>query len=264
MPIINVTSLNIPELEVYVKLTEKQLRSRVDVEKGIFIAEGNKVIEIALHTGCQPLSFLMEKKYLEGQCQEMLIRYPDTPFYTGERALLAQLTGYKLTRGILGAFRRPISQDIHAILHKAKRIAILDGITDATNVGAIVRSAAALNMDAVLFSQNCSDPLCRRSVRVSMGTILQIPWARLDNYEVLREHGFVTVAMALKEDSISLDTPTLKATEKLALIFGTEGYGLTQAIIDTCDYTVKIPMGHGVDSLNVAAASAVAFWELRK
>lgn len=264
MPIIEVNSLNIQELDVYAKLTEKQLRSKVDVEKGIFIGEGNKVIEIALNTGCQPLSFLMEKKYLAGQCQEMLTKYPATPFYIGERELLAQLTGYKLTRGILGAFRRPAPQAVETILDKAKRIAVLDGITDATNVGAIVRSAAALNMDAVLFTQDCSDPLCRRSIRVSMGTILQIPWARLDNYAILRAHGFITVAMALKEDSINLDTPSLKTAEKLALIFGTEGYGLTQATIDACDYTVKIPMGHGVDSLNVAAASAVAFWELSK
>ena len=269
--IIELTDLCAPELDVYARLTEAQLRSRLEPEKGIFIAESPKVIGTALDAGLEPVSLLMEPRHLEGQGKALMDRCPEIPVYTGAPALLQQLTGYRLSRGILCAMRRPASADTSAICRDARRIAVLEGVVDSTNIGAIFRSAAALGMDAVLLSPTCCDPLNRRAVRVSMGTVFQIPWAFLGEelsdwphpgMERLRALGFKTVAMALEDDSVSIDDPRLAAEEKLALILGTEGEGLAARTIADCDYTARIPMSHGVDSLNVAAASAVAFWQL--
>ena len=271
--IIEITDLKAPELDVYARLTEAQLRSRRDAEKGIFIAESPKVIEYALNAGCEPISFLMERKHIEGQARELLERCGEAPVYTAEREVLAGLTGYELTRGILCAMRRPKLPTVEEICENAHRIVVLEGIVDPTNVGAIFRSAAALNMDAVLVTPSCCDPLYRRAVRVSMGTIFQIPWTRIEEdsacwphpgLERLKELGFKTAAMALTDQSVSVEDPELMGEEKLAVIMGSEGHGLSEQTIEACDYTVKIPMSHGVDSLNVAAASAVAFWQLRK
>lgn len=262
--IIQVTDIDIPELEVFAKLTEVQLRNNLDPAMGIFIAESGKVIELALKAGCEPLAFLMEERYVEGQAKDILARYPEVPCYVGERQVLASLTGYTLTRGILCALRRPKPLALEQLVQGAQRLAVLDGITDATNVGAIFRSAAALNVDGVVVMENCNDPLCRRSVRVSMGTIFQVPWCRLKDLTELKKHGFKLAAMALTDDSVSIEDERLAEEEKLALVFGSEGYGLSKAVLATSDYTVKIPMSHEVDSLNVAAASAVAFWQLRK
>ncbi|WP_270913191.1 TrmH family RNA methyltransferase [Allofournierella sp. CML151] len=270
--IIEITDLNFPELDVYARLTEAQLRTRMETERGVFIAESPKVIDLALNAGCAPLSFLMERRHLQGQGAPLMERCPGIPVYTADRDVLASLTGYALTRGILCAMQRPEPQKAEALLGGSRRIAVLEGIVDSTNMGAIFRSAAALGMDAVLLTPTCCDPLCRRAVRVSMGTIFQVPWARIGDcpadwpeagMELLHRHGFATAAMALDERAISIDDPRLQQEEKLAVLLGTEGDGLSHQTIARCDYTVMIPMEHGVDSLNVAAASAVAFWQLR-
>jgi len=270
--IIEVTDLSRPELDVFARLTEAQLRSRIEPEKGIFIAESLKVIEYALNSGCAPVSFLMERKHIDGQARELIARC-GVPVYTADRSVLAELTGFELTRGILCAMRRPRLPEAREICGNARRVAVLEGIVDPTNVGAIFRSAAALGMDAVLLNPTCCDPLSRRSVRVSMGTVFQIPWTRLgkkasdwpqSGLEQLRSLGFRTAAMALTDESVSIDDPALTVEDRLAVILGTEGNGLSADTIAACDYTVRIPMSHGVDSLNVAAASAVAFWQLGK
>ena len=270
--IVEITDLAAPELDVFARLTEAQLRSRAEAEKGIFIAESPKVIERALDAGYEPLSLLMERKHIEGQGREIIARCEGLPVYTADRELLADLTGYTLTRGVLCAMRRPRLRPVEDLCAKARRVAVLEGIVDSTNVGAIFRSVAALGIDAVLVTPTCGDPLYRRAVRVSMGTVFQVPWTRIGDtpeewpqpgLERLRKLGFKTAAMALRDDSVSIDDPRLRAEEKLAIVLGTEGDGLASATIADCDYTVRIPMAHGVDSLNVAAASAVAFWELR-
>ena len=270
--IITVSDLSAPELDVFARLTEAQLRSRREPEKGIFIAESPKVIRLALAAGIEPLALLMEPRHLEGQGKELLERCPDIPVYTAERDVLQKLTGYELTRGILCAMRRPRPRIPEEICAGARRVAVLENIVDTTNVGAIIRSAAALNLDAVLLTPSCADPLLRRAVRVSMGTVFQIPWAYLGEKPEdwpdagmvrLREMGFKTVAMALTDASVPMDDPALNAESRLAILLGTEGDGLGTQTIAACDYTARIPMGHGVDSLNVAAASAVAFWQLR-
>lgn len=264
--IIEITDITAAELEPYFRLTEAQLRNRLEPEKGIFIAESPKVIAVALDAGCRPLSLLMEKRHIDGDGRKIIERCPDIPVYTGDRAVLEGLTGYKLTRGVLCAMYRPATVSVEAICAGVRRIAVLDGIVDSTNIGAIFRSAAALGMDGVLLTPNCCDPLCRRAVRVSMGTVFQIPWTRLpENWsQSLRQLGFKTVAMALNDSAISVDDPKLQAEKRLAVVLGTEGDGLTTQTIADCDYTVCIPMRHNVDSLNVAAAAAVAFWELCK
>lgn len=266
--IIELNDLNRPELDVFARLTEAQLRSRRDPKKGIFIAESPKVIQYALDAGCQPLSFLMERRHIEGQARDLLARCPDVPVYTADRAVLAELTGFELTRGILCAMRRPVQPTLEVLCSGARRIAVLEGIVDTTNVGAIFRSAAALGVDGILISPTCCDPLNRRAVRVSMGTVFQIPWCRAEQWPQptlyqLREMGFRTAALALSDTSVSIEDPRLAAEEKLAILLGTEGNGLSPETVASCDYTVRIPMFHGVDSLNVAAASAVAFWQLR-
>ena len=262
--IIEITDLEDPALAPYFKLTEAQLRSKRRPEEGVFIAESHKVISHALDAGCEALSFLMERRQIEGVSGALLSRCPDTPVYTANRTLLAQLTGYELTRGCLCAMRRPPQKTVDEVTKNARRIAVLDSITDAANVGAILRSAAALHMDAILLSPSCCDPLHRRAVRVSMGTVFQIPWARLDRNwpEQLRILGIKTAALALTNRSISIDDPALATESRLALVLGSEGDGLAPAVIESCDYTVKIPMANAVDSLNVAAAAAVAFWQL--
>ena len=261
MPVIHeITDLTAPELDIYARLTQAQLRNRLEPEKGIFIAESPKVIARALDAGYQPLSLLMERKQITGQAQEILTRCGDVPVYTADRELLAQLTGFALTRGVLCAFRRPAPRTVEQVCAHARRVAVLESIVDSTNVGAIFRSAAALNMDAVLVTPSCCDPLCRRAVRVSMGTC-PADWPENGSAQ-LHALGFKTAAMALSDRSVSIDDPALAAEPKLAIVLGTEGDGLANSTIAACDYTVKIPMSHGVDSLNVAAASAVAFWQL--
>lgn len=270
--IITITDFYTEALDVYARLTENQLLNRDDPSKGIFIAESPKVIERALDAGCIPLSFLVEDKHVETQAKELLLRCPDIPVYTAPFEVLTQLTGFALTRGMLCAMRRPALPSVSELCRTSSRIAILENVMNPTNVGAIFRSAAALHMDAVLLTPGCSNPLYRRAIRVSMGTVFQIPWTFFDDtsswqdagMQTLREHGFLTVAMALRNDSVSIDDPRLTSAEKLAVILGSEGDGLASETIADCDYTVKIPMAHGVDSLNVAAASAVAFWELGK
>jgi tRNA G18 (ribose-2'-O)-methylase SpoU len=271
--VIELTDLCAPELDVYARLTEAQLRSRLEPEKGVFIAESPKVIGTALDAGLEPVSLLMEPRHLEGQGRALMARCPEVPVYTGAPELLEKLTGYRLSRGILCAMRRPAPADAAEICENARRIAVLEGVVDATNIGAIFRSAAALGMDAVLLSPTCCDPLNRRAVRVSMGTVFQIPWAYIGEVhtdwpdagmERLRRLGFKTAAMALSDNSVSIEDPALAATERLAVIMGTEGDGLSARTISGCDYVVRIPMFHNVDSLNVAAASAVAFWQLRR
>ena len=272
MPIITLQQLDDPALDVYARLTEAQLRNRLEANKGVFIAESPKVIGRALDAGYTPLSLLMEKRHLNGQGRELIARCGDIPVYTGERALLEQLTGYALTRGILCAMRRPVLPEAETLCENARRVAVLEGIVDSTNIGAIFRSAAAMGMDAVLLTPTCCDPLCRRAVRVSMGTVFQVPWtyigAQASDWPQagllrLKNLGFQTAAMALSDDSVSIDDAALCAEERLAVILGTEGDGLADQTVAACDYTVKIPMAHGVDSLNVAAAGAVAFWQLR-
>lgn len=270
--IIEVTDLSMPELEPFTRLTEAQLRNRLEPEKGIFIAESPKVIQRALDAGYEPVSLLMEHRQLTGQGSGVLARCAGIPVYTASRELLAELTGYPLTRGVLCAMRRPKLPSVEELCANARRVAVLEGIVDSTNIGAIFRSAAALNMDAVLVTPTCSDPLYRRAVRVSMGTIFQVPWTRIGEepsqwpdagLRRLRSLGFRTAAMALSDDSVSIEDPRLLAEERLAIVLGTEGDGLAARTIAACDYTVRIPMAHEVDSLNVAAASAVAFWQLR-
>ncbi len=270
--IIEITDFASPQLDVFARLTEAQLRNRLEPEKGIFIAESPKVIELALDAGYEPVALLTERKHIAGQAQHIIARCGDTPIYTADNNLLASLTGYKLSRGVLCAMRRPQLPSFEELCAGARRVAILDNIADSTNVGAIFRSAAALNVDAILVTPTCCDPLNRRAVRVSMGTIFQVPWTRFSSEPVewpqasierLRKLGFKTLAMALNDTTISIDDPQLMTEEKLAIILGSEGYGLPQGTIACCDYTVRIPMSHNVDSLNVAAASAVAFWELR-
>lgn len=270
--IIEITSLNLPELDAYARLTESQLRSRREPEKGIFIAEGLTVIGHALDAGCIPLSFLVERRHIEGKARATIEKCPGIPVYTADSAVLAQLTGFALTRGVLCAMRRPPARSMEEVLRGARRVAVLENIVDPTNVGAVFRSAAALGMDAILLSPSCCDPLNRRSVRVSMGTVFQLPWARVSDdaaawprpgIDRLRSLGFKTAALALSENAVSIEDPGLCAEEKLALLLGSEGDGLTAETIAACDYTVIIPMSHGVNSLNVAAASAVAFWQLR-
>ncbi len=266
--IIYVQTLDHPGLDVFARLTEAQLRNRREPEKGIFIAESPKVIARALDGGYEPLSFLMEEKHITGQAKELLEQCPDVPVYTGPSQLLAQLTGFPLTRGVLCAMRRPMLPSVEQLCANAHRVAVLEGISDPTNVGAIFRSAAAMHMDAVLVTPNCCDPLYRRSVRVSMGTVFQIPWTRIPQWPEgglaqLKSLGFRTVAMALTPDAISIEEPWLRQEEKLAILLGTEGDGLSRSTISGCDAAVCIPMAHDVDSLNVAAASAVGFWELR-
>ena len=271
--IIEITSLDQPGLEVYTSLTQAQLRNRLEPEKGVFIAESPKVIARALEAGCQPLSLLMERRQIEGGAKEIVARCGDVPLYTADREVLAGLTGYTLTRGVLCALRRPALPTVEQLCAGAKRLAVLENIVDSTNVGAIFRSAAALNMDAVLINPSCCDPLCRRAVRVSMGTVFQVPWGQLGEtpadwpekgMDILHSLGFKTAAMALSDRSVSIDDEQLAKEPKLAIVLGTEGDGLAADTIASCDYTVKIPMSHGVDSLNVAAASAVAFWQLGK
>lgn len=270
--IIEVTDLSMPELEPFTRLTEAQLRNRLEPEKGIFIAESPKVILRALDAGYEPVSLLMEHRQLTGQGSGVLARCAGIPVYTASRELLAELTGYPLTRGVLCAMRRPKLPSVEELCADARRVAVLEGIVDSTNIGAIFRSAAALNMDAVLVTPTCSDPFYRRAVRVSMGTIFQVPWTRIGEepsqwpdagLRRLQSLGFRTAAMALSDDSVSIEDPRLLAEERLAIVLGTEGDGLAARTIAACDYTVRIPMAHEVDSLNVAAASAVAFWQLR-
>lgn len=265
MPIIEIKSLSHPGVEIFSTLTEAQLRNRLEPSKGIFIAESPKVIHVALDAGYEPLALLCEQKHIKGDAASLIERCDDIPVYTGERELLANLTGYTLTRGVLCAMRRPQAPSVDEVCREAKRIVVIDGVSDTTNIGAIFRSAAALGIDAVLLTPTSCDPLNRRAVRVSMGSVFLVPWTWLESpINSLKEQGFKTVAMALKDDSISIDDPILKEEPKLAIIMGTEGDGLSMGIIEQTDYTVRIPMSHGVDSLNVAAASAVAFWELRK
>lgn len=267
--IFEVTDLSAKELSVYSETSEIQLLRYYEPEPGIFIAESPKVIRRALDAGYKPVSLLVERKYINGQAADIIARCGNIPVYTADSDVLTTITGFRLTQGVLCAMRRTSMNDAEEICRSASRIAVLEDIMNQTNVGAIFRSAAALGFDAVLLTGGCSDPLYRRSVRVSMGTVFQIPWAYLgnssENYiESLKQYGFCTAAMALTDNSVGIDYPELGRKEKLAVILGTEGEGLKQQTIDSCDYTVKIPMFHGVDSLNVAAASAVAFWQLRK
>ena len=264
--IIEITDFNAPELDVYAQLTEAQLFNKEFPEKGLFIAESPRVIERALDAGYEPVSCLMEKRHIDGEGKHILARINDIPVYCAELEVLTQLTGFKLTRGMLCAMKRKPQQSVSEICKDKSRIVILDKVMNPTNVGAIIRCAAALGMDAVLLTQGCSDPLYRRAARVSMGTVFQIDWMFLpdDSLDEIKALGFKTVAMALKDNSISISDPRLKKEDKLAIIMGTEGDGLADTTIDNCDYTVKIPMYHGVDSLNVAAASAVAFYEMSK
>ena len=269
-PIIEIRDFADPALDAYARLTERQLLNRDKLEEGLFIAESPNVIARALDAGCVCVSLLMERKHIEGQAREIVWRCPDVPVYTAPLPVLTQLTGFPLTRGVLAAMRRPPLPTAEEVCTGASRVAVLEEIMNPTNLGAIFRSAAALGMDAVLLTPGCCDPLYRRAVRVSMGTVFQVPWAHLDlswpeeGLALLRSLGFRTAAMALCDDSVSIDDPRLLSEDKLAVLLGTEGDGLSAHTIAGCDYTVRIPMAHGVDSLNVAAASAVAFWQLKK
>jgi len=271
--IIEITDFSDPRLDLFARLTEGQLRRQQESEQGIFIAESPKVIQRALDGGYRPVALLMEQKHIHGDAADILAQCPDVPVYTASRDVLESLTGFALTRGVLCAMERRPLPAVEDLLKDARRVAVLEGIVDPTNVGAAFRSAAALNMDAVLVTPTCCDPLYRRAARVSMGTVFQVPWTRIGDdhtqwphpgLERLRALGFKTAAMALRTDSVSVDDPALLAEEKLAVVLGTEGDGLANDTIAGCDYTVMIPMSHGVDSLNVAAASAVAFWQLGK
>ena len=276
--LLRTTTLDDPRLDPYVRLTDVQLRSRIEPEKAVFIAESIEVIGRALDAGMEPLSLLTAEKYLPSLeaaniLKRMLLANESASLFVAPEDQLEQLTGFQLTRGALAAFRRPPERPVADVVRNARLIAVLEDIRNHTNVGAIFRSAAALGADAVLVSPACYDPLYRRAVRVSMGTVFQVPWTRIgsdphnwarDGVPLLHELGFTTAAMALSDDSIALDDARLKSCDRLALVFGTEGDGLAESTISRCDYTVRIPMEHGVDSLNVAASSAVAFWELRK
>lgn len=264
MPIIEITSLAHPGVEVFGTLTEAQLRNRLEPDKGVFIAESPKVIRVALDAGYEPLALLCERKHIDGDAADIISRCADIPVYTGSRELLAELTGYVLTRGVLCAMRRPQPKSVANVCRGARRVVVINGVVDTTNIGAIFRSAAALGIDAVLLTRNSCDPLNRRAVRVSMGSVFLVPWTWLDGpLSSLNDLGFRTAAMALTDDSVSIDAPQLASEPRLAIVMGTEGDGLPREVIDDADYVVRIPMAHGVDSLNVAAASAVAFWELR-
>ena len=272
--ITKIYDFNDPALDVYVRLTGAQLRSKLEPERGMFIAESPTVIEVALNAGCRPVSLLTDERLLNTQVKDIIERLPDdVPVYVAEREVLRSLTGFELTRGALCAMLRPAQPSVEELCKNARRVAVLEGVTDSTNIGALFRSAAALGIDAVLLTPTCCDPLCRRAVRVSMGTIFQVPWGRIGSHHSEWPHpgidrlgklGFKTCAMALCDDSVSIDDPRLAAEERLAIILGTEGDGLARATIADCDYTVRIPMSHGVDSLNVAAAGAVAFWQLTR
>lgn len=266
MNIVPVTSLTQAGVEVFSTLTEAQLRNRLEPEKGVFIVESPKVIRVALDAGYEPTGLLCERRHIEGDAADIVTRVGDIPIYTGERELLAELTGYTLTRGVLCAMRRPMPRSLEAVCEGARRVVVIDGVVDTTNIGAIFRSAAALGIDAVLVTTNSCDPLNRRAVRVSMGSVFLVPWTWIEEDELqeqLHRIGFKTAAMALTDASIPLDDSRLKAEARLAIVMGTEGDGLPLGTINSADYVVRIPMAHGVDSLNVAAASAVAFWELR-
>ncbi|MBE6779838.1 MAG: RNA methyltransferase [Ruminococcaceae bacterium] len=267
--IITINDINSPELSVYARLTEAQLKK----DEGLFVAESVKVIKVAIDKGIEPVSFLMEERQIDGIGKELIDRCPNVPVYTAPREVLSSLTGFELTRGVLCAMRRPQSESLENVLKNAERVAVLERLSDAVNVGAIFRSAAALGLDAVLLFNNCSEPLNRRTVRVSMGSVFLVPWAffEKENFptpqnavDFLKQNGFTTAALALKDDTININNEILKNSEKLALFLGAEGDGLSGETINACDYTVKIPMYHEVDSLNVAAAAAVAFWEIGK
>ena len=269
-----ITNISAPQLDIYARLSEPQLLHINEPKPGIFIAESPKVIARALGRGCRPISFLAEREQLKGEAEELLKSCGDVPIYTARMEILTKITGYKLTRGILCAMERPPLPAVEEICQNARRIAVLERVMNPTNVGAIFRSAAAIGIDGILLTRGCSDPLYRRAARVSMGTVFQIPWTYSDEgkdggwpepgMETLRRMGFRTAAMALREDSVSIEDPRLKREERLALILGTEGDGLADGTIADCDYVVRIPMAPGVDSLNVAAASAVAFWEISR
>lgn len=264
--ITSITDINDPRVQVFSQLTEAQLRNRLDPSRGIFIAESPKVIRVALDAGYRPLSLLCEEKHIHGDARDIVARLQEqeAEIYTGDRELLAKLTGYTLTRGVLCAMHRPVETPVEQVLRDARRVVVIDGVVDATNIGAIFRSAAALGMDAVLVTRNSCDPWNRRAIRVSMGSVFLVPWTWLEDYSQLKELGFSTCAMALEDRSISIDDPVLRQQERLAIIMGTEGEGLPDETIKAADFVVKIPMAYGVDSLNVAAAASVAFWELRK
>lgn len=267
--ILEISSLEAPELDVYARLTQAQLRAPRRDARGLFIAESAKVIALALDAGIVPVSMLMPRRHITGKARELIARCGDIDVYTGDDALLEGLTGYALTRGVLCAMRRPQPLSAGVVCAGAHRIAVLEGLTDAANVGAIFRCAAALGMDALLLSPNCCDPLGRKAVRVSMGTVFQVPWARVDPWPEgglakLKEMGFTTLAMALSQRAVSIEDPCLTQPSRLAVVLGAEGDGLSPDTVAHCDYAVRIPMRHGVDSLNVAAASAVAFWQLRR
>lgn len=272
MRLIPISSLTQPGIDVFATLTEAQLRNRLEPEKGVFIAESPKVIRVALDAGYEPLALLCEQRHIKGDAADIIARVGDIPIYTGERELLAQLTGYTLTRGVLCAMRRPQPKSVEEVCQEARRIVVIEGVVDTTNIGAIFRSAAALGIDGVLLTTDSCDPLNRRAVRVSMGSVFLVPWAWIEpptketdaHYtDRLRRLGFQTVAMALTDDSVGIDDPALTEASRLAIIMGTEGDGLPATTIQAADLVARIPMAHGVDSLNVAAASAVAFWQLR-
>lgn len=263
MPVIEIDSLSHPGVEMFGSLTEAQLRNRLEPDKGIFIAESPKVINVALNAGYVPVAMLCEHRHITGDAADIIARCGDIPVYTGSRELLSSLTGYTLTRGVLCAMRRPVPPAVEEVCRDARRVVVIDGVVDTTNIGAIFRSAAALGIDAVVLTPTSCDPLNRRAIRVSMGTVFLVPWTWVDDAESLRALGFKTVAMALTDRSVSIDDPQLCAEPRLAIIMGTEGDGLPDSTIQRADYTARIPMAHGVDSLNVAAAAAVAFWQLR-
>lgn len=264
MPVIEITDLTDPAVAIFASLTEAQLRNRLDPDRGIFIAESPKVIRVALNAGYEPVALLCERKHIDGDASDIIARCGDIPVYTGDRPLLASLTGYTLTRGVLCAMRRPAIKPVAEICAGARRIAVIDGVVDTTNIGAIFRSAAALGIDAVLLTPTSCDPLNRRAVRVSMGSVFLVPWTWIDvTLDSLRDYGFKTVAMALSDESVPIDDPDIMSEPRLAIVLGTEGDGLSKATIENADYVARIPMAHDVDSLNVAAASAVAFWQLR-
>ena len=264
MPLIRITDLDEPGVKVFSTLTEAQLRNRLNPTEAVFIAESPKVIRVAVSAGYVPVSMLCEQRHITGDAAGIIAQFPEMPVYTGDRDLLASLTGYTLTRGVLCAMRRPADKDVAEVCRGARRVVVIDGVTDTTNIGSIFRAAAGLWIDAVLLTRTSCDPLNRRSIRVSMGNVFLIPWAWIDSPAELKQYGFTTAAMALKDDSVTLDDPVLKACERLAIIMGTEGDGLADTVIADADYTVLIPMARGVDSLNVASAAAVAFWELCK
>lgn len=259
-----ISSIHDERIAMFASMTEAELRNRLNSEQGIFIAESPKVIRVALDAGYEPLAMLCEQKHIDGDAADIISRCPEMPVYTGNRELLSRLTGYTLTRGVLCAMRRKPAPSVEDILKGARRVCVIDAVCDTTNIGAIFRSAAALGIDAVLLTRSACDPLNRRSIRVSMGTVFLVPWTWLDDYRQLHDLGFKTAAMALSNNSITLSDPTLKAQPRLAIIMGTEGDGLPQKTIEDADFVVRIPMYHQVDSLNVAAAAAVAFWELTK